>query len=177
MISQTENRTQVSSGSPTITNTHSTAPVSDTTHTNGTRNGRGRPRSVYRSTSTPTHTRTNANSVPMFVRLYVSPASPMSDHSPTKMPVISVVTWGTRVLAWTRAAHGGSRPSRPIAKKMRGWPYWKTSSTAEIEMIAPRATIQPTVVNPALFSALANGSATPSSVCGTIPVSTAPTIM
>src|SRR2546422_3773033 len=115
-------------------------------------------------------TRTNANSVPMLVRLYVSPASPISDHSPTKMPVISVVIWGTRVVGWTFAAQGGSRPSRPIAKKMRGWPYWNTSSTADIEMIAPRATIQPTVLNPALFSALASGSATPSSVYGTIPV-------
>ncbi len=44
-------------------------------------------------------------------------------------------------------------------------------------MIAPRATIQPTVVNPALFSAFASGSATASSVYGTMPVSTAPTIM
>src|SRR2546422_1313004 len=41
----TANRTHVSSGSPTITNRHSAAPVTETTHTNGTRNGRGRSRS------------------------------------------------------------------------------------------------------------------------------------
>ena len=46
------------------------------------------------------------------------------------------------------AAHCGSRPSRAIAKKMRGWPYWNTSSTADIETTAPSATIQPTVVEP-----------------------------
>src|SRR2546427_6611224 len=66
---------------------------------------------------------------------------------------------------------------RPIAKKMRGCPYWNTSSTADMETIAPSATIHPTVVKPALFRALASGSATPSSVYGTIPVRTAPTIM
>ena len=74
-----------------------------------------------------------------------------------------------------RAAHGGSRPSRAIAKKMRGWPYWNTSNTADIDTIAPSATIHPTVRNPATSSALASGSATPSSVYFTIPVSTAPT--
>src|SRR2546427_8849766 len=65
------------------------------------------------------HTRTNANSVPMLVRLYVSPASPISDHNATKMPVISVVMCGTRVLAWTLAAHDGSSPSRPDRKSTR----------------------------------------------------------
>src|SRR2546425_8758143 len=94
------------------------------------------------------HARTTANSGPMLVRLYVAPASPIGAHNATKMPVISVVMCGTRVLAWTLAAHDGSSPSRPIAKKIRGCPYWNTSRTADIEMIAPSATIQPTVVNP-----------------------------
>ena len=86
--------------------------------------------------------------------------------------------WGTRYFACTFAAHAGSRPSRAMAKKIRGWPYWNTSSTADIDTIAPSATIQPTVVKPLLFSAFARGSATPtSSVYGTIPVSTAPTII
>ena len=70
------------------------------------------------------------------------------------------------------AAHGGSSPSRPIAKKMRGWPYWNTSSTADIETAAPSATNQPTVLNPASSSARASGSATASSLYGTMPVST-----
>jgi len=33
-----------------------------------------------------------------------------------------VVTAGMRVRGCTRAAHGGSRPSRPMANKIRGWP-------------------------------------------------------
>ena len=37
----------------------------------------------------------------------------------------------------------GSRPSRAIAKKIRGCPYWNTSSTAAIDTTAPSATTQP----------------------------------
>ena len=46
-----------------------------------------------------------------------------------------------------------------MAKKIRGWPYWNTSSTADIETVAPSATNQPTVRNPASSSARASGSA------------------
>ena len=59
---------------------------------------------------------------------------------------------------------------------MRGWPYWNTSSTADIETTAPSATIQLTVVKPDSSSARASGSATASSLYGTMPVSTKPTI-
>ena len=84
--------------------------------------------------------------------------------------------YGMRLTGWIFAAHCGSRPSRAIAKKMRGWPYWNTSSTAVIETAAPSATIQPTVWKPASCSACASGSATASSVYGTMPVSTKPTM-
>src|SRR2546425_334314 len=127
---------------------HAAAPPRHTGHASGTRNGRGRSGSLYRSTSTPTHTSTKANSVPMFVRSYVSPASPTSDASATTMPVINVVTCGTRCFTLTLAAHSGSRPSRAMAKKIRGWPYWKTRRTADIDTAAPSATIQPTGVKP-----------------------------
>ena len=60
------------------------------------------------------------------------------------MPVTSVAMYGVRVFGSIRATHSGSRPSRAIAKKMRGWPYWNTSSTADIEITAPNATIAPT---------------------------------
>ena len=83
---------------------------------------------------------------------------------------------GILVRGLKRAAHCGSSPSRAIAKKIRGWPYWKTSSTADIDTAAPSATIQPTVLKPASSSARASGSATASSLYGTMPVSTAPTI-
>ena len=101
-----------------------------------------------------------------------------SEVRPTASPVTMVVTCGVRKRGCTRAKVWGSSPSRAMAKKIRGWPYWNTSSTADIDTIAPSATIHPTVVKPVLFSAFARGSATPtSSVYGTIPVSTAPTIM
>ena len=59
-----------------------------------------------------------------------------------------VVVDGILVTGLSCAAHSGSSPSRPIAKKMRGCPYWNTSSTADIETAAPSATNQPTVVKP-----------------------------
>ena len=52
------------------------------------------------------------------------------------------------VRGWIFAAHCGSSPSRAIAKKMRGCPYWNTSSTADIDTAAPSATIQPTALKP-----------------------------
>ena len=45
------------------------------------------------------------------------------------MPVTIVVTCGVWKRGWTARKTGGSRPSRLIEKKMRGWPIWKTSST------------------------------------------------
>ncbi len=42
-----------------------------------------------------------------------------------------------------------------MAKKMRGWPYWKTSSTAAIEKTAPSATILAMLVMPVALSAYA----------------------
>ena len=59
----------------------------------------------------------------------------------TTTPVRMVVTWGVRCLGCTLAAHFGSRPSRAIEKKMRGWPSWKTSSTPLVAQTAPKAMI------------------------------------
>ena len=76
---------------------------------------------------------------------------------------------------WTFAAHAGNRPSRAIAKKIRGWPYWKTRSTAVIETTAPSATIHPTVVARQAERArqrIGNREL----LYGTMPVSTAPMI-
>ena len=50
-----------------------------------------------------------------------------------------IVVDGTLVSGLTCAAHFGSRPSRAIAKKMRGCPYWKTRSTADIDTAALEA--------------------------------------
>ena len=58
----------------------------------------------------------------------------------TTMPVSSVVVDGTRVTGFTLAAHAGSRPSRAIAKKMRGWLMSITSSTDVMPATAPADT-------------------------------------
>src|SRR5436190_20870146 len=115
------NRFQALPGSPYMMNTHPTAESTQTGatasaahtffgrnretaakstekgQTAGTRNGRGRSGSVYRSTSTPVLTSTKAKSVPMFVRSYVSAASPTSAHAATNTPVMIVVVHGTLV--------------------------------------------------------------------------------
>ena len=88
----------------------------------------------------------------------------MSAHSATNTPVMIVVVEGILVTGFRYAAHFGSSPSRAIAKKIRGWPYWNTSSTADIETAAPSATNQPTVLKPESSSARASGSATASSL-------------
>ena len=60
--------------------------------------------------------------------------------------------------------------------KMRGWPYWKTSSTALSETTAPKATNQLAIGRPATSSARASGSAALSCAYGTSPVATMPTM-
>ena len=82
------------------------------------------------------------------------------------------MTCGVRYCGCTFAAHCGSRPSRAIAKKMRGCPYWNTSSTAVSETTAPSATIQPTVVQPGELQRLRQRIGRPLSCWyGTSPVS------
>jgi len=51
----------------------------------------------------------------------------------------------------------------------------KSSSTVAIDTIAPSATIHATLVKPVSSRARASGSATPSSVYGTMPVMMMPT--
>ena len=142
--SQTPNRSHAWRGSPIITKRQAATPRGATIQTSGTVNGRGRSGSATRRTSTPPQTSANANSVPILVRSYVSAASPTSEATATSTPVTSVVVCGTRVRESTRAAHAGSSPSRAIAKKMRGCPYWNTSSTADMDTTAPSATSHPT---------------------------------
>ena len=71
-----------------------------------------------------------------------------------------VVTWGVRKRGCTRAKTGGSIPSRAMAKKIRGWPSWNTSSTAVWATTEPKATT-PTIQGamPTCFMASVSGSA------------------
>ena len=80
--------------------------------------------------------------------------------TPTKRPVTIVATWGVRKRGCTRAKTWGSRPSRAMAKKIRGCPSWKTSRTAVWATTEPKATI-PTIQDdmPTCFMARVSGSA------------------
>jgi hypothetical protein len=82
------------------------------------------------------------------------------DVTPTARPVTIVVTCGVLKRGCTRANTSGSIPSRAIAKKMRGCPSWKTSSTAVCATTEPKATT-PTIHRcmPTCFMARVSGSA------------------
>ena len=59
---------------------------------------------------------------------------------------------GVCVRGLTRANICGSMPSRPMANRMRVWPYSVTRVTEKIEMTAPRARIVPQTVLPVTSS-------------------------
>ena len=50
-----------------------------------------------------------------------------------------VLLTGVMVRGFTLANIDGSRPSRPMANRMRVWPYITTSVTEKIEITAPAA--------------------------------------
>ena len=76
------------------------------------------------------------------------------EPSATTTPVTIVVTCGVRYFGCTRRNQGGSSPSRLMEKKMRGWPSWNTSSTAVMEITAPREMMAWPQVMPATSKAL-----------------------
>src|SRR5213078_4478354 len=135
------NRTHVSSGRLTMRYRQNAAETSGRTGTHGVRNGRGRSGSRRRSTTMPSATNTNANSVPMFVSSSTQPIGANAADTATNTPVMIVVMWGVLYFGCTRAAQGGSRPSRAIDMKIRAWPSWNTSRTEVIAATAPSARI------------------------------------
>ena len=86
-------------------------------------------------------TSTNAKSVPMFVSSTKTSRLAKAERAATAIPIQMVVTCGVLYFGWTFAKEGESSPSRAMEKKMRGWPYWKTSSTAVVAITAPKATM------------------------------------
>src|SRR4029453_12915894 len=102
------NRDHAWGGSPCMMKMQPAAPSGATSQTSAPLNGRGRAGSFTRRMRTPSQTSANANSVPMFVRSYVSAASPTADATATTIPVTSVVAYGMRVFGSTRAPHCGS---------------------------------------------------------------------
>ena len=103
---------------------------------------------VWRRIGMPRQTSTKAKRVPMLVRSTISSMLAKAATPPTATPVRIVVTCGVRKRGWTRANDCGSRPSRAIEKKMRGWPSWKTRSTAVCAITDPRATKPVAQVSP-----------------------------
>ena len=93
-----------------------------------------------------------------------------------------VPTYGVRYFGCTFEKNFGSRPSRDIEKKMRGWPSWNTISTLPIAMTAPSAMMKrENVSSPGGPSAPCNaviiGSGVPSVCQGAMPVMTADSAM
>src|SRR3989449_7510175 len=113
------NRTQVSNGRVIIKYRQKAADTSGKTGPHGVRNGRGRSGSRRRNTMIPSATRTNANRVPMFVSSSTQPIGANAADTATNTPVMIVVMCGVLYFGCTRAAHGGSSPSRAMDMKMR----------------------------------------------------------
>src|SRR5436853_716547 len=150
------------------------ADTSGSAGTHGVRNGRGRSGSRRRSTTMPSATNTNANSVPMFVSSSTQPIGANAADTATNTPVMIVVMWGVLYFGCTRAAQGGSRPSRAIDMKIRAWPSWNTSRTEVIAATAPSARIPAAQSAWMYCKATASGSGTFSLSHGINPVSTSP---
>ena len=132
-------------------------------HASGMRNGRGRSGWVRRSTSTPAQTAAKAISVPIEVSSPRMSSGNTAASRAMPMPVITVLMCGVRYLGWMRVNTGGSRPSRPMIMKMRGWPMIITSTTEDRPTSAPISTMvrsQPSAGCAA--TAVTTGSAVPS---------------
>src|SRR2546425_10286300 len=122
----------------------------------------------------PSATNTNANSVPMLVSSSTQPIGANAAESATNTPVMIVVMCGVWYFGCTRAAQGGSRPSRAIDMKIRAWPSWNTSKTDVIAATAPKARMPAAQSAWMYCSATASGSGTFSLSHGMSPVSTSP---
>src|SRR5687768_11548480 len=176
------NRIQVILGSCSIRYRQATIEMIGVIGTQGTRNGRGRSGSDRRRKITAADTSTNAKSVPIFVRSTTSEILANAANVATKVPVMMVPTYGVRNFGWSFEKNFGSRPSRDIEKKMRGWPSWKTISTLPIAITAPSAMMnRENVSSPGGPSACCNaviiGSGVPSDCHGAMPVMTADSAM
>src|SRR5439155_27100560 len=99
--------------------TQNNAETRGNTGTHGVRNGRARLGSRRRSTTIPNASRTNANSVPMFVSRNTQPIGANAADTATNQPATNVVTVGDLYFGSTRALQGGYRPSRAWYMQIR----------------------------------------------------------
>lgn len=104
-------------------------------------NPRGKSGSRTRRTITPTATTLNAVSVPMDTMSAKLSSGMKAASVDAKIATITVLCTGVMVRGFTFANRAGSSPSRPIANRIRVWPYMVTSVTVKIETTAPAARI------------------------------------
>ena len=90
---------------------------------------------------TPTDTTMNAVSVPMDTMSARLSSGTKPARIDETIATMTVLVTGVIVLGFTFANSDGSSPSRPIANRMRVWPYIVTSVTEKIEITAPAARI------------------------------------
>ena len=76
--------------------------------------------------------------------IFAVPSTPETES--TTAPVSSVATCGVRNRGWILPRAGGNRPSRDIDSRIRGWPNWKTKSTAVWATIEPKVDLSPAVL-------------------------------
>src|SRR5262245_40137567 len=112
--------------------------------------------------STPPHTSTNANKVPMLVRSVTSVRFMNNDGIATTRPVTMVENHGVLNRGWMEEKMDGSRPSRLIDIQMRGCPSWNTSKTVAMAITALIAIIPEThgMLTPSGPNTYARGSPT-----------------
>jgi hypothetical protein len=88
------------------------------------------------SKSTPPHTSTKANKVPILVRLVTSVRFKNKAGIATTNPVTIVANDGVWNLGWMRENAFGNKPSRLMLIQMRGWPSWNISNTLAVAITA-----------------------------------------
>ena len=90
---------------------------------------------------TPSDTTMKAVSVPMDTMSASLSSGTTAARTAAAVATITVLLTGVIVRAFTVANREGSSPSRPMANKMRVWPYMETRVTLKIEITAPAASI------------------------------------
>src|SRR5574342_1161964 len=123
-------RHQFSAGSENISSKQKAMPRIGVTGAKGARNGRSALGLVLRMINTAAQTITKASKVPIFTNSAKIRNGIKAEAVATKMPERMVDLHGVRNFSWTSPKKlWGTRPSRAIANKTRGWLSIITSKT------------------------------------------------
>jgi len=161
IASQIAKTSQVIEASEAIRYKHPITPRIGVTGNSGVLNERSISGRLRRRLMTPALTIMNANSVPIEVASASCPSGTNAARILITTATMIVLLTGVCVLGLTLVKTFGSRPSRPIANRMRVWPYIVTSTTEKIEMTAPSAMIAPAQVPPVTSLAIRASTASP----------------